>query len=201
MPTGRLETVAISLLNQVATAAHLAATGHGYGYGHLGYAGVYGGYLGAHYIGKRDADADASLVGYPNGALVPYNPYLHGGYAHGVYGGYHGAHYIGKRDADADADASLVGYPNGALVPYNPYLHGGYAHGVYGGYHGAHYIGKRDADADAEPWVYGAGAYGYGYGYAPLVHYNPLVAHPNGAVVPLEPLAVSLSLAIRGGGS
>ena len=150
--------MAISLLNQVATAAHLAATGHGYGYGHLGYAGVYGGYL--------------------------------------------GAHYIGKRDADADADASLVGYPNGALVPYNPYLHGGYAHGVYGGYLGAHYIGKRDADADAdaEPWVYGAGAYGV-YGYAPLVHYNPLVAHPNGAVVPLEPLAVSLSLAIRGGGN
>merc|ERR1711872_1096288 len=37
-----------------------------------------------------DADADASLVHYPNGAVVPYNPYLHGVGSHYAYGYLHG---------------------------------------------------------------------------------------------------------------
>jgi len=161
--------------NQAATAHHLAAKGYGLGF--LGYAGH-----GVHYIGKREADAeaDASLVAYPNGALVPFNPALHG------YAAYHGVHYIGKREADAEADASLVSYANGALVPYNPYLHGV-------GHVGYHYIGKREAEAEAKPWLYaGLGAAAYGV-YAPVVYaaaYTPLVAHPNGALVPVEPADV-----------
>ena len=79
--------------NQAATAAHLATTGQlGYApYTHLGY---------GHYIGKRAAEAEADadavhLVSYANGAVVPYNPALHGGYlgyghlGYG-YGVYHG---------------------------------------------------------------------------------------------------------------
>ena len=63
--------------NQAATAAHLAYKGLGYGYHPY------------HYLGKRSADAEADavhLVGYSNGALVPYNPALHGGYL--GYAGY-----------------------------------------------------------------------------------------------------------------
>merc|ERR1712105_277809 len=79
---------------------------------------------------------------------------------------YHGAHYLGKREADAEADAGLVGYPHGAHYGY------GYLHGKK----------KREA----EPFGYFAGAVApYGYAY-----HQPLVAHPNGAVVPLEPAAV-----------
>merc|ERR1719462_265448 len=105
--------------NLAATHAHLASKGYG-----LYHAGLYHG--GVHYLGKREAEADASLVTYSNGAVVPYNPYLHGfaGY------GYHGVHYLGKREAEADA--SLVTYSNGAVVPYNPYLHGFAGYGYHG---------------------------------------------------------------------
>merc|ERR1711951_95304 len=121
--------------------------------------GLYG-YGGVHYIGKREAeaDADASLVTYSNGAVVPYNPYLHG-VGYGLYHG--GVHYLGKREAEADA--SLVTYSNGAVVPYNPYLHG-VGYGLYG-YGGVHYIGKREAEADAS------------YLLAPLAYSYPLVHH------------------------
>merc|ERR1711915_325698 len=55
--------VPVDPANQVATAAHLAAKAYASPYYHGGY----------HYLGKReaDADADASLVHYPNGAVVP----------------------------------------------------------------------------------------------------------------------------------
>jgi len=185
--------VPVDYANQAATAAHLASK---FAYG----------YSGLHYLGKReaeaDAEADAGLVGYPNGAVVPYNPYLHG------FAGHYG-HYLGKRDAEADA--GLVGYPNGAVVPYNPYLHG------FAGHYG-HYLGKREADAGLvgytngavvpyNPYLHGFGGhYGHYLGkreaeadagllsYAAVLPYHavyqPLVAHPNGAVVPLEPAAV-----------
>ena len=73
-------------------------------------------------------------------------------------------------------------------MPYNPALHG------FAAYHGVHFIGKREADAEAEakPWLY-AGA----FAYAPVVYapaYTPLVAHPNGALVPVEPADVCIIL-------
>ena len=136
------------------------------------------------------ACVSGSLVTYPNGAQVPFDganlAATQAHLAYKGYGPYHaglyhgGVHYIGKREAEADA--SLVTYSNGAVVPYNPYLHGfaGY------GYHGVHYLGKREAEADAS-FYYAPLAYSY-----PLVHHVPLVAHPNGAVVPAEPLSVSI---------
>merc|ERR1711962_57739 len=105
--------VPVDPANQVATAAHLAAKAYASPYYHAGY----------HYLGKReaDADADASLVTYPNGAVVPYNPYLHG---------------RKRREAEAEADPfvlynaynfgylpyvqPLVAHPNGAVVPLEP---------------------------------------------------------------------------------
>merc|ERR1711935_383482 len=104
--------------------------------GFAGYAGAYGAYpyagaYGAHYIGKRSADAepeakaDAALFyGAYGYAASPYT-YGHAAYAGypyaagyaGAYGAYpyagaYGAHYIGKRSADAEpeakADAALL---------------------------------------------------------------------------------------------
>merc|ERR1711962_440628 len=83
--------VPVDPANQVATAAHLAAKAYASPYYHAGY----------HYLGKReaDADADASLVTYPNGAVVPYNAYNFG--------------YLPYVQP-------LVAHPNGAVVPLEP---------------------------------------------------------------------------------
>merc|ERR1711955_123244 len=131
--------------------------------GYAGYAG-YGGYAygaypytyGAHYLGKRSADAepeakaDAALLygAYGYGASPYYGGYSLGYAASPYYGGYaYGARYLGKRSADAepkaDADAALL---------YGSY---GYASPIYGGYRA--YAGY--------PYTYGAypayGAYSY----------------------------------------
>merc|ERR1712098_725204 len=97
-------------------------------YGAYGYAG-YGGYpytLGAHYIGKRSADAEPKA----DPAL------LYGGYAGYPYA--YGAHYLGKRSADAEpkADPALLygayGYAGYAGYPYTygayPYTYGAYSY-------------------------------------------------------------------------
>merc|ERR1712055_180936 len=126
--------------------------------------------------------AQAGLITYSNGAVVPVDyanqaataAHLANKFAYGAHGAYGGAHYLDKRDAEADA--GLVGYTNGAVVPYNPYLHG------FGGHYG-HYLGKREAEADA-------GLLSYAAVLPYHAVYQPLVAHPNGAVVPLEPAAV-----------
>ena len=150
------------------------------------------------------ACVNGGLVSYLNGAVVPYDPANQAATAAHLaskgYLGYgaigynvHPVHQIWKRSADP----SLVAYPNGALVPYDganqaataAHLaykgHLGYA-GVYG-YPAVHQVWKRSADATP----YG---YPYGYGVLPGV---PLVAHPNGAVVPLEPAAVSFSKILK----
>ena len=91
----------------------------------------------------------------------------------------------------ACANAQLVTYPNGAVAPaetlevqaakashfaahgalYHPYA---YHHGLYAGAYAHH------AYAYAHPYYYG---------------YNPLVAHANGAVVPLDEPAVAAAKA------
>ena len=159
------------------------------------------------------ACVNGGLVSYPNGAIVPYDPANQAATAaHLAYKGYlgygaigynvHPVHQIWKRSADP----SLVAYPNGALVPYDganqaataAHLaykgHLGYA-GVYG-YPAVHQVLKRsaDADADADPNVVPYGS--YGYGVLPVTRV-PLVAHPNGAVVPPEPAAVSFSKILK----
>ena len=63
----------------------------------------------------------------------------------------------------------------------------GYGYGYP--YAGLGYLyGRKKREADAQ-LLYAGLPYGYaGYAYAP---YTPLVAHPNGALVPLEPAAVT----------
>merc|ERR1712128_408801 len=81
-------------------------------------------------------------------------------------------------------NTQLVAHPNGAVVPVDePAVAAARAahlatKGVYGGVY-----------ASAAPAVYGAG---YGAGYAP---YAGLVAHPNGAVVPVDEPAVAAARA------
>merc|ERR1711982_114448 len=91
-------------------------------------------------------------------------------------------HY-GKREADADPQ--LVHHFNGAVTPFHHANAVATAnHLATRGYYGyGHFYGKRDAEADPQILTYAAIPYVYG------VH-PYLVAHPNGAVVPLEPADV-----------
>jgi len=123
------------------------------------------------------AVASAQLVTYPNGAVAPVKtpevqaaeaahfaakglPYA--AYPYGAYNGYAGA-YNG-----------FNGLYNGYAGAYNGVYNGAYA-GAYNGYAGYGY-------AAGYPGAYAGYA---GYPYAPA-----LVGHPNGAVVPVEPLDV-----------
>merc|ERR1711868_224256 len=97
--------------------------------------------------------------------------------------------YYGKRSADAQ---HLVTYPNGAVAPFDPNValataqH--YAANVHPAAVPAFAYGRKKRSADAQVVVgYPYAAYGYAaYPYA-LAPFAPLVAHPNGAVVPVEP--------------
>merc|ERR1711955_70974 len=151
-----------------------------YSLGYAGYAGYagYGGYAygaypytyGAHYLGKRSADAEpeakadadaALLYGAYGYAASPYyggyslgyaaSPY-YGGYAYGAYPYTYGARYLGKRSADAepkaDADAALLYGSYGYASPYAYGYAAPYSYG-YSGYAG--YAGY--------PYAYGAYSY------------------------------------------
>ena len=167
--------------NAAATAAHLATKGYPY----------YAGYPYAVY-GKRSAEADP-LVYHANGAITPFDPanaaataahLASKGYPY--YAGYPGYAVYGKRSAEADAQ--LITYANGAVVPadYNNLAatsahlaSKGYLH--YAGY--PYVYGKRSAEAEADPQIL--------YAALPYAYVVPaLVAHPNGAVVPVEPADV-----------
>merc|ERR1712227_372265 len=146
--------------NFAATAAHLAIKGHPYVY-----------------YGKRDAKADPQYLTYGH-----HLGYSHLGYGYG-YAGYPYTSYYGKRDADADPQYLTYGH------------HLGYSHLGYAGYAGYPYsfYGKRDAEA--EPQVLTYGVHAGPLNYVPAVHHISyaavvvpgLVAHPNGAIVPVEP--------------
>merc|ERR1711862_624615 len=110
-------------------------------------------------------------------------------------------HY-GKREADADPQ--LVHHFNGAVTPFHAANHHATVqHLASKGY--AHFYGKREAEPQLVHHINGAvtpyhhanavatanhlatrGYYGYGHFYGK----REAVAHPNGAVVPLEPADV-----------
>jgi len=179
-----------------AEAAHFAAKGAipyaaGYPYGYAGEWAGYNGYNG-YYNGAYPYHAGA-LVEYANGAVAPAKtpevvaaeaahfaakgalPYATGypyGYA-GAWAGYNGynGYYNGAYPYHAGA---LVGYANGAVAPAKtPEVVA--AEAAHFAAHGV---------APIAPLAYAAG-----YPYAPLA-YAGLVAHPNGAVVPVEPADV-----------
>merc|ERR1711917_110387 len=94
----------------------------------------------------------------------------------------------------AVSSASLVTHPNGAVVPADePAV--AHARAAHLATHGAVY-GYPYAYAGAYPYAY-AGAYPYAYGGYPYAYAGAyagypygLVAHPNGAVVPVDEPAV-----------
>ena len=134
-----------------------------------------------HY-GKREADADPQLVHHFNGAVTPFHAAnYHATVQHLASKGY--THFYGKREAEAQ----LVHHINGAVTPYHHANAVATAnHLATRGYYGyGHFYGKREAEADPQILTYAAIPYVYG------VH-PYLVAHPNGAVVPLEPADVSV---------
>merc|ERR1719300_2105915 len=152
----------------------------------------------------------AQLVAYPNGAVAPFDPnnaaatqdHFEALAEAGSIVNPYNTHaqnllvaapvYYGKRSADAQ----LVTYANGAVTPYDPNVAIATANhfaakAAYGswwpaagaaGVHPAAAVayGKRSADAQFL-------TYALPYAIAPYV---PLVAHPNGAVVPAEPADV-----------
>jgi len=158
------------------------------------------------------AAAAVELVEYPNGAVAPAKTpeVLAAEHAHfaakGLYAGYPGVYgYNGYNGVynGAYAGAYNGAYYNGA---YPGAYAGAYAHGAYpyaGGLvayaNGAIAPAKTPEVLAAEQAhfaahgiaapVHAAYPYAAGYPYAPL-QYAGLVAHPNGAVVPLEPADV-----------
>merc|ERR1711955_134208 len=192
------------------------AAGYGYaGYAGLGYAGYAGGYAagygysGLGYAGYAPAYAagyadplnlNTQLIAHPNGAVVPLDEPAVAA-ARAAHLDTQAAEYaasapvIAAAPAVAAAPVAAVGYgyagplnlntqlvahPNGAVVPVDePAVAAARAHhlatkGVYGGVYAA------------------AGPVAYAAGYAP---YAGLVAHPNGAVVPVDEPAVAAARA------
>merc|ERR1712029_758278 len=90
------------------------------------------GYAGAHYMGKRSADADADA--YTIGQVAAGLPY---------------ANAVATGHAHNPGHIAYTSYPTNTVYnTYAPYAaHVGYT--GYTGYTGFHAIGKRDADADA----------------------------------------------------
>ena len=137
--------------------------------------------------------SSAQLVAYPNGAVVPADTAeVHAAkVAHAAAGGaVHPVHAFGYAAA-YPYFGGLVGHANGAVVPADtPEVHAAkVAHAAAGGaVH--HALG---------PYAYAAGYHGYAAGYPYAYHHGVvpvhagfagLVAHPNGAVVPVEPADV-----------
>merc|ERR1711872_656405 len=154
----------------------------------------------------------AQLVAYPNGAVAPFDPnnaaatqdHFEALAEAGSIVNPYNTHaqnllvaapvYYGKRSADAQ----LVTYANGAVTPYDPkvaiatanHLAAKAAYGSWwpaagaAGVHPAAAVvyGRKKRSADAQFLTYALP-----YAIAPYV---PLVAHPNGAVVPAEPADV-----------
>merc|ERR1712198_199626 len=154
----------------------------------------------------------AQLVAYPNGAVAPFDPnnvaatqdHFEALAEAGSIVNPYNTHaqnllvaapvYYGKRSADAP----LVPYATGAVTPYDPNVavatanhfaakaaHGSWwpAAGAVGVHPAAPVVyGRKKRSADAQFLTYALP-----YAVAPYV---PLVAHPNGAVVPAEPADV-----------
>jgi len=164
-----------------AEAAHFAAKGALYNgaYAGLPYAaGAYpynGAYAGA-YAGALPYAAGAYSAGYPYaGAYGAYNGLYNGAY-NGLYAGAYNGHYAG---AYAGAYAGypyggLVAHPNGAVVPVDePAVQAAKAE---------HFAAKGIAPIAAPIAAPFAAPLAYAAGFA----YPGLVAHPNGALVPVE---------------
>merc|ERR1711936_283997 len=128
------------------------------------------------------ATALSQLIHHPGGAVTPVD---HANLAatanHLAVRGLWPYPHFGKREAEADPQ--LVRHINGAVTPFHAAnYHATVHHLASKGY--PLYYGKREAEADPQ-LLYNAFPFAYGHHLVPA-----LVAHPNGAVVPLEPADV-----------
>ena len=117
--------------------------------------------------------------------------------------------YYGKREAEAAAEPQLITYANGAVVPADPanlaatsahlaakghlaYYHHGlaYAYDKTNIFYRFKIVSPSYGKRSAEPEAEAAPQLLYALPYAHHVLLPALVAHPNGAVVPLEPADV-----------
>jgi hypothetical protein len=168
-----------------ARAEHLSAHGAAYG-------GLYAAASPAVYASGYAAPSFYGLVAHPNGAVVPVDePAVAAARAEHLSA--HGAAYGGLYSAASPAVYAsgyaapsfygLVAHPNGAVVPVDePAVAAARAEHLSA--HGAAYGGLYAAASPA----------GYASGYAAPSFYG-LVAHPNGAVVPVDEPAVAAARA------
>jgi len=155
----------------------------------------------AHFAALAEAGAVVNPYGvHPQGLAAPVIAYH--GLPFGIYG-------RKKREAQVLESDGLVTYPNGARAPYDPnvalatanhyaakaaagyypYLGAANVHpAAYPTFGGYTLAGRKKRDAEAQVIV----PYAAPFGYSGLPYYAvvPFVAHPNGALVPLEPVDV-----------
>merc|ERR1712165_510324 len=154
------------------------APGYAAGYGYAGYGAGYG-YAGLGYAGYG--------AGYGYAAAAPVVATGYAGYAP-AYAGAYG--YAGP----LNLNTQLVAHPNGAVVPIDEPAVAA-ARAAHLDTQAAEYAASAPAIA-AVPAVAATPVAAVGYGYAGPLNLNThLVAHPNGAVVPVDEPAVAAARA------
>merc|ERR1712088_125742 len=162
------------------------APGYAAGYGYAGYGAGYG-YAGLGYAAPVATGYAGYGAGYGYAAAAPVVATGYAGYAP-AYAGAYG--YAGP----LNLNTQLIAHPNGAVVPLDePAVAAARAD---------HLASKGVAYAAAAPAVAAVPAFAaapvaaVGYGYAGPLNLNThLVAHPNGAVVPVDEPAVAAARA------
>jgi len=168
------------------------APGYAAGYGYTGYAAGYGAGYG------YAAPVATGFAGY--GAGYGYSGLGYAGYAPGYtagygYAGYAPAYAAGYGYAGPlNLNTQLIAHPNGAVVPLDePAVAAARADHLAS--KGVAYAAAAPVVA-AVPAVAAAPVAAVGYGYAGPLNLNThLVAHPNGAVVPVDEPAVAAARA------
>merc|ERR1711955_57705 len=163
------------------------APGYAAGYGYAGYGGL--GYAGYGY------GAGLSYAGYAGGYAAGY------GYSGLGYAGYAPAYAAGYGYAGPlNLNTQLIAHPNGAVVPLDEPAVAA-ARAAHLDTQAAEYAASAPVIAAAPlvaavPAVATAPVAAVGYGYAGPLNLNThLVAHPNGAVVPVDEPAVAAARA------
>merc|ERR1712243_93465 len=163
------------------------APGYAAGYGYAGYGGL--GYAGYGY------GAGLGYAGYTGGYAAGY------GYSGLGYAGYAPAYAAGYGYAGPlNLNTQLIAHPNGAVVPLDEPAVAA-ARAAHLDTQAAEYAASAPVIAAAPvvaavPAVAAAPVAAVGYGYAGPLNLNThLVAHPNGAVVPVDEPAVAAARA------
>jgi len=169
------------------------APGYAAGYGYAGYAAGYGagdGYAAPVATGYAGYGAGYGYAGYAPGYTAGYG---YAGYAPAYAAGYG---YAGP----LNLNTQLIAHPNGAVVPLDEPAVAA-ARAAHLDTQAAEYAASAPVIAAAPvvaavPAVAAAPVAAVGYGYAGPLNLNThLVAHPNGAVVPVDEPAVAAARA------